>query len=299
MLQELHFSPSSLLALNLCLGFIMFGVALSIKIEHFKQLRHQKKALATGIASQYILLPLITVILILLWSPPQGMALGMILVSACPGGNASNFFSLLARGNVALSVTLTAITSVTAFFMTPVSFLFWSSSIPGLRANLKHIDISFLDLFLNMSGILLLPLILGMACAHFYPEFTRKISKGTRIVSVIILVSFVLIAFWNNISVFLERIYSVFWLVLLHNGSAMLGAYYFSRMLKNSEPVNRSVAIETAIQNSGLGLVLIFTFFDGNPDMAIVAAWWAIWHLISGFTFAYLIQRKALPETIS
>jgi len=276
----------------------MFGVALSIRVEHFIQLRHQKKALATGIFSQYILLPSLTVLLILLWSPSKGMALGMILVAACPGGNASNFFSLLARGNVALSVTLTAITSVTAFFMTPLSFLFWSSTIPGLREDLHAIQISFLDLFLNMSGILLLPLILGMASAHYYPAFTKRISKATRILSILILVGFVLIAFWNNISVFVERIYSVFWLVLFHNGSAMIGAYFFSKLLKNSEPVNRSVAIETAIQNSGLGLILIFTFFNGNSDMAIVAAWWAIWHLISGFSFAYLMQRRALPETI-
>lgn len=291
----MHFSPSALLALNGCLGLIMFGVALSIKVEHFIQLRHQKKALATGVFSQYILLPVLTVLLILILSPSQGMALGMILVAACPGGNASNFFSYLAKGNVALSVTLTAITSVFAFLVTPLSFLFWSSTIPGLRDNVKDIEVSFLDLFLNMSGILALPLVLGMACAHFFPELTKKISKPVRLISILILVSFVLIAFWNNIGIFVQRIYSVFWIVLFHNGLGLLGAYFFSKALKNSEPVNRSVAIETAIQNSGLALILIFTFFDGNPDMAIIAAWWAIWHLVSGFTFAFLIQRVPIP----
>lgn len=276
----------------------MFGVALSIKPEHFYQLKYQKKALATGLFSQYVLLPSLTILLILIWSPPQGIALGMILVAACPGGNASNFFSLLARGNVALSVTLTAITSVSAFIITPLNFLFWSSTIPGLRDNIKAIEISFLDLFINMSGILLLPLVVGMAFAHYYPAITQKISRPVRIASIIILVSFVLIAFWNNISVFVERIYSVFWLVLFHNGSGLLGGYFFSRLLKNTEAVNRTVAIETAIQNSGLGLIIIFTFFDGNSDMAIIAAWWAIWHLISGFSFAYFMQRRPIPENI-
>lgn len=149
-----------------------------------------------------------------------------------------------------------------------------------------------------MSGILLLPLLMGMACAHFYPAFSKKISNPTRILSIIILVSFVLIAFWSNISVFVERIYSVFWIVLLHNGSGLVGAYFFSRLMKNTEAVNRSVAIETAIQNSGLGLILIFTFFNGNADMAIIAAWWAIWHLISGFSFAYVMRRRPIPETL-
>jgi len=133
LIKELYFSPAALLALNGCLGLIMFGVALSIKLEHFYQLRYQKKALATGLFSQYILLPALTVILILIWNPSKAMALGMILVAACPGGNASNFFSLLAKGNVALAVTLTAITSVMAFLVTPLNFLFWSSTIPGLR----------------------------------------------------------------------------------------------------------------------------------------------------------------------
>lgn len=292
MIKELNFSPTALIALNLCLGFIMFGVALSIKPDHFYQLRYQKKALATGLFSQYVLLPALTILLIYLWSPPQGIALGMILVAACPGGNVSNFFSSLAKGNVVLSVTLTAVTSVSAFLITPLSFLFWSSLVPGLRESANAFEISFLDLFLNMSGILLLPLLLGMACAHYYPAFALKIYNPVRLASIIILVFFVIIAFWNNLNAFVTRIQTVFWLVLFHNGSALAGGYYFSRLIKNTEAVSRTVAIETAIQSSGLGLILIFTFFDGNSDMAIITAWWAVWHLISGFAFAYLIQRK-------
>ena len=298
MIKELHFSTATLIALNGCLGLITFGVALTIKMEHFYQLWHQKKALATGLFTQYILLPAVTILLILVWSPPPGMALGMILVAACPGGNASNFFSLMARGNVALSVTLTAISSVFAFITTPLNFLLWSSTLPELRGSVRAIEISFFDLFLNMSLIMLLPLLLGMTIAHFYPTTAKNIGKPIRVISILILVSFVLLAFWNNISVFVDRIYSVFWLVLLHNGLGLFGAYYFSRLMNNSEAVNRSVAIETAIQNSGLGLLLIFTFFDGNADMALIAAWWAIWHLVSGFTFAFFMRQKPIAQLI-
>ena len=277
----------------------MFAVALSIKPEHFARLGNQKKAVVTGLLAQYVLLPLFTLLLIVVWSPPSGMALGMIMVAACPGGNASNFFSLLARGNVALSVTLTAISSLTAFVMTPLSFFFWSSFLPGLRENISSIEIGFVDLSTTMVGILLLPLIVGMSLARFFPSLTSKLSRPARIISMIILIGFILIAFLNNLDVFLERIMSVFWLVLLHNGAALLGAYYFSRLLGNDESTNRSVAIETAIQNSGLGLVLIFSFFNGDSDMALVTAWWAIWHLVSGFSFAYLMQRRSLPEPVS
>lgn len=295
---QINFSEGSLTLLNACLALIMFGVALSIKPEHFYQLRKDKKALLTGLFCQYILLPVITVALIYILEPNEDIALGMILVAACPGGNASNFFSMLAKGHIALSVTLSAITSVFCFLLTPLSFFFWSSLVPGLALHIKSFEISFFDLFLNMAVILLLPLVAGMSFTHFFPKASEKISKLLRTVSILILISFIAVAFINNFDVFKNHILSVFWLVLFHNGLGLIGAYYFSSLLKNREPVNRSVAIETGIQNSGLGLVLIFTFFQGNGSMALVAAWWGIWHLVSGFTFAYFIQRKEITQTI-
>jgi len=294
----INFSEGSLTVLNVCLALIMFGVALSIKLEHFRQLRSDRKALFTGLFCQYILLPVITVILIYVLSPSNEIALGMILVAACPGGNASNFFSMLAKGNLALSVTLSAFTSVFCFLITPLSFFFWSSLVPGLSQSVKTFEISFFDLFLNMIIILLLPLIAGMTFSHYYPKTTEKVEKFFRAFSIIILISFIGVALMNNFDVFKNHIFSVFWLVLLHNGLGLMSAYYFSILLKNRESVNRSVAIETGIQNSGLGLVLIFTFFQGNGSMALVAAWWGIWHLVSGFAFAYFIQRKKIIETI-
>ncbi|MEO7992252.1 MAG: bile acid:sodium symporter family protein [Chryseolinea sp.] len=294
----INFSEGSLTVLNVCLALIMFGVALSIKLDHFRQLRSDKKALLTGLFCQYILLPVITVILIYVLSPANEIALGMILVAACPGGNASNFFSMMAKGNIALSVTLSAFTSVFCFLLTPLSFFFWSSLVPGLSQSVQSFEISFFDLFLNMIIILLLPLIAGMTFSHYYPKATEKIEKIFRTFSILVLISFIGVAFMNNFDVFKNHIFSVFWLVMLHNGFGLMGAYYFSSLLKNKEPVNRSVAIETGIQNSGLGLVLIFTFFQGNGSMALVAAWWGIWHLVSGFTFAYFIQRKKIIETI-
>jgi BASS family bile acid:Na+ symporter len=118
----IQFSESSLTVLNICLAIIMFGVALDIRWVHFTQLVGQKKAIATGLFAQIILLPLLTLLLISVLPISPGMALGMLLVACCPGGNVSNFFSQLARGHVALSVTLTAFSSLGAFFITPLSF---------------------------------------------------------------------------------------------------------------------------------------------------------------------------------
>jgi len=273
----------------------MFGVALTIKPSHFYQLRHNKKALLTGIFSQYILLPTLTVLLIYIISPSHGIALGMVLVAACPGGNASNFFSMVAKGNLALSVTLSAITSVFAFLTTPLSFFVFASMVPELRDSIRDFDINFLDLLGNMLGILFFPLVAGMTFAHYLPKVTEKISRPVRILSILMLISFILVALNNNKDAFVQHIFSVFWIVVVHNGVGLLGAYFLSKLLRNSEDVNRSVAIETGIQNSGLGLVLIFTFFGGNGSMAIVAAWWGIWHLVSGFLFSYFIRRRPIP----
>lgn len=292
---KLNFSPASLQVLNVCIAIIMFGVALSIKPEHFYQLKNQKKALFTGLASQYLLLPFLTYLLILMLTPSPGIALGMILVAACPGGNVSNFFTLLSRGNVALSVTLTAFSSLLAFVITPANFFFWSS-LAGYKSLLRSFEIDFMDLFINMILILLLPLVLGMLVNRFFPNVSEKISKPVRTTSILILIGFIVVTLYFNATAFRDYILMVFWLVVIHNGLALLGGYGLSWLLKNDNKVHRAVAIETGIQNSGLALVLIFTFFNGNGYMALMAAWWGVWHLVSGFIFAYMFQRKSIQQ---
>lgn len=292
---KLNFSPASLQVLNVCIAIIMFGVALSIKAEHFYQLKNQKKALLTGLVSQYLLLPFLTYVLILILTPSPGIALGMILVAACPGGNVSNFFTLLSRGNVALSVTLTAFSSLLAFVITPANFFFWSS-LAGYKSLLRSFEIDFMDLFINMILILLLPLVLGMLVNRFFPKASEKISKPVRTTSILILIGFIVVTLYFNATAFRDYILMVFWLVVIHNGLALLSGYGLSWLLKNDNKVHRAVAIETGIQNSGLALVLIFTFFNGNGYMALMAAWWGVWHLVSGFIFAYMFQRKSIQQ---
>ncbi len=289
---SIHFSPDSLTALNICLAVIMFGVALDIKVVHFTQLLNQKKLVLTGLLSQFIILPLFTVLLVAILPISNGMALGMLLVASCPGGNVSNFYSHMARGHVALSVTLTAFSSLAAFIITPLSFLFTVSLIPSLSTELKSLEINFISLMINMVSILLIPLLVGMWVSANFVSISKKIAAPIRILSMLMLTAFIAVAVVNNLEGFNAYLGDVFWIVLLHNGGTLLLAYYFSSMLKNSEEVNRTVAIETAIQNSGLALILIFNFFDGNTAMAVVAAWWGVWHLISGFAFAAFMRRR-------
>jgi bile acid:Na+ symporter, BASS family len=271
----------------------MFGVALDIKWEHFTQLAHQKKAVFTGLVSQFFLLPFLTLMLVSVLPVSKGMALGMILLAVCPGGNVSNFFSQMARGHLALSVTLTAISSLVAFIVTPLNFFFWVSLVPSLNTELKAMEIDFVSLMINMVSILLLPLIMGMWISARYEIFSKKIAPGIRLISILMLAGFIVVAVISNFEGFKAYLGDVFWVVLLHNSIAFISGYLFSYMLKNEEAINRTVSIETGIQNSGLGLILIFNFFDGNTAMAVVAAWWGVWHLIAGFGFASIFRRRS------
>lgn len=295
--QHIHiqFSPQSLFILNVCIAVIMFGVALSVKREHFITLRHQKKSILTGLLSQFMLLPFLTYILILILKPSTGLALGMLLVAACPGGNVSNFFTMLSRGNTALSISLTAFSSLSAFVLTPANFFLYAGLLPDAKDFVQKLDIGFLDLFINMLGILILPLIAGMMLNHYYPKWTERIAKPMRILSILLLMGFIVVAIINNGEAFQNFFHLVFWLVFIHNAVVLISAYAFSNALRNNSKTNRTVAVETGIQNSGLGLVLIFTFFRGDGEMALITAWWGVWHLVAGFIFAGLI-RKLRPE---
>jgi len=295
---SLTFSPASLRILNLCLAFIMFGVALSISPRHFRALLSQPGSILTGVFSQLVVLPALTFLLVLILRPPPGIALGMFLVAACPGGNVSNYFSLLGKANVALSVSLTAFSTLASVVCTPFLFQFWGNLYKPTATLLQRIDISFLDVLLQILLILTLPVALGLLIAKLFPKLTDHIAQPIRHLSFVMLLGFIAVAFYANSLQFVMYINLVFGLVLLHNTSALASGYLLARGLGQSIEDSRSICIETGIQNSGLALVLVFTFFGGHGGMALVAAWWGIWHLLAGFAmtrlFSYQGKRRLL-----
>ena len=289
---NVQFSPDSLFVLNLILGFIMFGVALELKVEDFQRVIRQPRGPLIGLFSQFLLLPLLTFLAV--WMLPVGgsVALGMFLVAACPGGNISNFISSLARANVALSVSLTAISTLLAMIMTPLNFAFWSNLYPPSAELLKTINLDTWELVKTVLLLLGVPLVLGMWTAHKFPRFTAKISRPIRIFSILFFVAFVIIALTNNFGVFLDYIQHIILLVLIHNALALLGGYLTAKAFSLPWQDVRSITIETGIQNSGLALIIIFNFFGGLGGMAVIAAWWGIWHIIAGLTLAFFWSSR-------
>lgn len=289
---QLNFSAESVWLLNIAIGIVMFGVALGLRVEDFKRIAKSPKPALVGILSQFIVLPALTFLLIIIVKPIPSIALGMIMVAACPGGNVSNFISQMAGGNSALSVTLTAFSTVLSIFLTPFNLAFWGSFYAPTQAILTDVSINPTEVFKTISMILGLPLLAGMAFNALRPNMAHILGKYLKPLSILIFGAFVIIAFAKNYDIFATYIHVVVLLVFAHNAIALSSGYLLASIGRLSLPDKKSIAIETGIQNSFLGLILIFSFFKGLGGMAIIAGWWGIWHIISGFTIAYFWGRK-------
>lgn len=274
---KLNFNQESVNMMNLAIAFIMFGVALSIRPGHFRSVFLNPKPVILGAVSQYVILPALTYLLVLIIRPSTPVALGMILVSSCPGGNVSNLISSISKANITLSVSLTTITTIMSLIMTPFNFAFWGGLYAKHSPLLVPITIDPIEMFRTVFLILGVPVILGMFVGMKFPKFSKRMDKPIQTASVIFFIGFIVAALAGNFSIFLKYIHLIFLLVLVHNGLAFFSGYSLPRLLKVNERDCRTISIETGIQNSGLGLALIFNPRIFPPElnlggMAMVAA---------------------------
>ncbi|WP_082605483.1 bile acid:sodium symporter family protein [Curvibacter sp. PAE-UM] len=290
---RLNFNPASLMVLNAVLGFLMFGIALDTRVEDFKRVAKMPWAMAVGIAAQFIVLPAVTYVLTLLLGVGPSIALGMILVACCPPGNVSNILTHRARGNVALSVSMTAISNAIAIVVMPLNFAFWGSLHPDASALLKTIALDPLEMVGHIVAIIGLPFVLGLLCAHQLPNFTQRVKKPARIVSFLALIAFIIGAIAGNWRFFLDYVGLVLLAVALHDALAFGTGYVCARVTGLQDYDRRAVSIEVGIRNAGLGLVLIFSFFGGLGGMAVVAGVWGFWDIIAGLALASWWGRRA------
>ncbi|MAZ82181.1 MAG: symporter [Hoeflea sp.] len=287
----LNFSPTSLQILNAVLAIVMFSIAIDLTPGDFKRLLKAPKSLLVGLFSQFIVLPVVTFVMLLIAQPRPSIALGLIVVAACPGGNISNFITHRAGGNSALSVSMTAIATVGAIILTPVNIALWGNLYEPTREILRSTSIDPLQVAITVGLMLVLPLVLGITLNVMRPDLTSKINRPLQWLSMAIFTAFIALALGANWDFFLQFVGAVFALVFIHNALALLSGYLTASIFRLSAFDRRAVTIETGIQNSGLGLVLIFAFFQGLGGMAVVAAAWGIWHAISGIALASVMSR--------
>ena len=288
--------------INIILAFVMYGVALGIKPQIFVEVFKKPKSVLLGILCQLFLLPAFTCLLAILltgWISPM-MGLGMILVAACPGGNISNFMSSLAKANIELSVSLTAISTALAVILTPFNFWCWGSIYlhsAAVSAEIPTLVIPLWDVFKTIFILLGIPLVLGILTSHYLPKVAAVLKKPLQWLSIGIFVAMVVLSFGSNLDAFLKCIKYIFLVVLVHNLLALGIGFGVGTIGKVPYKDRRTLTIETGIQNSGLGLALmlgtsLFANFPPHGGMLVITAWWGIWHIISGLTVAGIFSRR-------
>ena len=290
--------------INIILAVTMYGVALGIKPAIFIEVFKKPKSVLLGMLCQLILLPAFTcglAILLTGWISPM-MALGMILVAACPGGNISNFMSSLGKANIELSVTLTAISTALAILLTPFNFWAWGTLYihsAGVVGSIPTLVIPLWDVFKTIFILLGIPLVLGILTSTYLPKVAEALKKPLQILSIVVFMGMVVLSFSSNMDAFLKSVKYIFIVVLVHNLLALAIGFTVGTIGKVPLRDRRTLTIETGIQNSGLGLVLllgtsIFAKFPAHGGMLVITAWWGIWHIISGLTVATIFNRRRI-----
>ena len=309
---SINLGAGEMFVVNIILAVVMFGVALGIKVQTFKDVFQKPTAVLAGVTLQYFVLPAVTCLLAIVLNPiiTPMVAIGMILVASCPGGNISNFMTSLSKGNVELSVSMTAITTALASFVTPLNFWFWGTiycRFASVRNDIPTLEIPFMDMLHQILLILGIPIIVGMLCAHYLPNFSKRIVKPLQWLSILLFMGMVAVSLTQVLTALEARwavyasILAAFLVVIIHNATALTSGYTTARLLKLPEADCRSLTIETGIQNSGLGLALLFnpaifdpTVWSSNGGMVLITALWGVWHIVSGLTVATIFRRRKL-----
>ncbi|MBN8431941.1 bile acid:sodium symporter family protein [Microbulbifer salipaludis] len=288
-------SPAALVALNAVLAFMMFGVSLGLRKADFARVFRRPVAPLTGLVAQFLLLPAITCLATWALNISPGLALGMILVSCCPGGTFSNVMTWIGRANVATSVSMTAVSSVAAVVMTPFNFALYGSLNPHTREALQAIALPAENMVMMVVLVLALPMALGMIAGARWPRFAARSEPFFRAASLLVFLLFVVISFSKHWHTALQIAGAVLVLVVAHNAIAFLIGDLASRAARLPQGDRRAVTMEVGIQNSGLALAILFTFYPEAGEMLVIAGFWGVWHLISGLCLAgcwNLSQRR-------
>jgi len=290
---HIAFNPQQMIVLNVAMAFLMFSVALDVRLADFRKVVDFPRSVLTGLVAQYLLFPLLTLVIIAAFQPPVSVAMGMVLVSMCPSGNMTNFLVHFSRANVALSVTLNAIIILLATVVTPAGFLFWSKFIPESDALRKSFELGFGDMALIILQLIVLPLIVGMVLNSRFPAAVAKIRPWVQRLSLALFFTILALAVVGNLKNMVDYLGFVFVLVAVHNLAGIGAGYGLGRLARLPQLDCRTLAFESGVHNTALGLLLIFRFFNGLGGMALIAAWWGIWDLVTGMALAYYWRQRS------
>ena len=271
------------MVINYLLGVVMFGMGLTLNLQDFRIVFSRPKDVITGCLSQFTVMPLLAWALSRLFSLDEALALGVVLVGCCPGGTASNVITYMAKGDLALSVGMTGVSTLLAPLLTPL--LTWA--LAG-----KSIQVNVASMFLSILWVVILPIAVGLVVKWLWPRFTMRITEYLPAFSSLAIATIVAIVIGANAEKLLAGGLIIVLVVMLHNVCGLALGYLIGRLLRLSEPKKRAISIEVGMQNSGLASSLATLHFAAYPLATIPGAIFSVWHNLSGAAVAWLFRRK-------
>lgn len=268
---------------NTLLGIVMFGMGLTLKASDFKVVFSRPKDIIIGAVAQFTIMPLLAFVLTKLFQLPPELAVGVILVGTCPGGTSSNVMTYLAKGDVALSVGMTGVSTILAPFLTPLLTKLYAG---------QTVDVDLLSMFLSIVKVVIVPIVLGCIINKLFSSFTEKVTKILPLVSVTAIVTIVAAVVSANSSKIMTCGFLIMLVVVLHNCLGYALGFAVGKVLKLDMSKCKAVAIEVGMQNSGLATSLAATHFAQYPLATIPGAVFSVWHNISGAIFANFMTSK-------
>lgn len=269
---------------NTLLGIVMFGMGLTLKPSDFKVVFSRPKDVVLGCVSQFVLMPLLAFLLTKAFQLPPELAIGVILVGTCPGGTSSNVMTYLSKGDVALSVGMTAVSTILAPLLTPLLTLLYAG---------QRINVDVVSMFLSIIKVVLLPIVAGFVINHFFQDASQKVVRIMPLVSTTAIVAIVAaVVSANSANIFASGLL-ILAVVILHNLLGYATGYAVGKLLKLDRTKCRAISIEVGMQNSGLATTLAATHFAQYPLATIPGAVFSVWHNISGAILANIFARTA------
>ncbi len=275
------------LVLSLVLAIMVFSVALELHVDDFKRVVQTPKSVIAGLIPQFILLPVGTWLATLWLDLPPNIEAAMILVASCPGGSLSNFVTHFGRGNTALSVSISAVASILALFLTPFNFSWMMATNPATSGWLKTLSIDASAIWLSLLFLLAVPMALGLAFSHRLPAVTQKIKKPLGNFALFALFAFIVLGLLRERQQLTLALLPTLGLVIAHNAFGLFTGWITSKAMRVPEVDKRAIMIEGGMQNSGLALGIIAVQFNSDLGMVVIASLWGIWHIVSGLSCAF------------
>ncbi len=282
------FSPNSVSFIktsyiNYLLAVVMFGMGLTLKPNDLKIVFSRPRDVAVGVIAQFSIMPFLGYVLTVIFSLPTELAIGVILVGTCPGGTSSNVITYLSKGDTALSVGMTATTTLMAPVMTPLLTYIYAG---------QNIDVDMMSMFLSILEVVAVPIALGFIINRFFGKFTAKAVDVLPLVSVVAITAIVASVVSANSARLTDAGLLILAVVVLHNVCGYLLGYGAAKLARMDTTRCRAVSIEVGMQNSGLASSLAAVHFAAYPLATVPGAVFSVWHNVSGAIMANWYAKR-------